>query len=448
MRIAFSFARGVLLAAVTVVFATPVSAQSAMECQADPDAVPDLVGAEQRIGWTQDISNAAPLGGLAFRLSINDDVQVMNEVSCSEGAEASSFECHGPLPPLTPGVHRLCVGAVADNGAGQGAWSTALWVRVDATTSDPNAATTHLTTLPVVLDDPTDLGVLPDGRVVVAERGGTIRIVDAASATTVSQRLPDVVTGDGRGLLSVAIDREFATTRRLFALYSVADGVRLARYDLVNGTLTGRAILRDVLPVASAHPSASVRMGPDHKLYVALDDAGMPAAAFDIGALQGKVLRLNTDGTTPDDRTPEHPVHLAGIPRPAALAWTGNPPELWVAARDATGSVIVLDDSTVHPVSREGLVRFSVDAGSDTIRAQTDVRLAADSSGAVFVSGAASDGGLLRLTAQQNRELMAAPVAGLERLGVPVRAMAAALEPNVLYVATAQALLRFVVATR
>ena len=66
----------------------------------------------------------------------------------------------------------------------------------------------------------------------------------------------------------------------------------------------------------------------------------------------------------------------------------------------------------------------------------------------MFVSGAASDGALLRLTPEQPGDLMATPIAGLERLGVPVRAIAAALEPNVVYVATTQALLRFVVAPR
>lgn len=442
MRVSRALGVGVFLASAT---ALPAAAMAQdLECRPDGSSTAEVsVGSNARLGWTQGAADTAALVMLTFRLSVDGAVHDITEPACVAGAEPGSYECLGALPPMEPGVHQLCVGAAAAGADVAVSWSAALAVRVETSPS----TTAVRATAPLVegLDDPTDLAVLPDGRILVAERSGTVRVVRPGSSAAVAQRLPDVVTGDGRGLLSIAVDRDFAATHRVFVLHSVDDGLRLARFELADDTLTGRAILRDGLPAAASRPATSVRMGPDRKLYVALDDGGTPSAALDLGALQGKVLRLNVDGTTPKDQESGLPVHLAGFSRPTGLAWTGDPPSLWVADRRADGVVLVRGGAAVTPATRDAPVRFA--AGKNAAAPPgipRDAHLASGSDGVLLFAAAGVSGDVLRLVVQPTGLVLAVPAVGQDRLPGQVRAIATGPE-NELYVATDRAVFRVVV---
>jgi glucose/arabinose dehydrogenase len=96
-------------------------------------------------------------------------------------------------------------------------------------------------------------------------------------------------------------------------------------------------ILADV-PARGPAPSASVRFGPDGKLYVAFGSGDDLSAAEDLASFRGKVLRLNTDGTTPRDQPVASPVHASGLDVPRGMDWHSPSGVLWVVDGSPAGN--------------------------------------------------------------------------------------------------------------
>jgi glucose/arabinose dehydrogenase len=99
-----------------------------------------------------------------------------------------------------------------------------------------------------------------------------------------------------------------------------------------------------------------LRIGPDLSLYLGLDDGGDAMRAGDLGSYSGKVLRLNRDGTTPDDQAGATPVYVGGIHRPAGFAWRrGAATTTWIVTRDAD-DIERLYEVSSEPTPRRGRV--------------------------------------------------------------------------------------------
>src|SRR5207245_3398651 len=88
----------------------------------------------------------------------------------------------------------------------------------------------------------------------------------------------------------------------------------------------------------SARPAASLRFGPDGKLYAGFDDAGDALRAGDLGSFNGKILRLNADATTPADQAGSTPVYVANLNAPLGMDWDAGGATLWVVEDAASGS--------------------------------------------------------------------------------------------------------------
>jgi glucose/arabinose dehydrogenase len=186
--------------------------------------------------------------------------------------------------------------------------------------------------------------------------------------------LPDVsMTSESTGgLLALAIDTQFDRTHYLFALYTTAaaDGssqFRVARFREAGDRLGERVVLLDKIP-AAAQPAGSIGIGPDSKLYVAFDDGGNAAAAEAMRADSGKVLRLNTDGSVPDDRPLRSPVYAAGYRSPRGLDWQPSTGALWIANKksDAAGELRIIVGNSVGDSSRSAAARaLALPPGTD-----------------------------------------------------------------------------------
>jgi hypothetical protein len=117
----------------------------------------------------------------------------------------------------------------------------------------------------------------------------------------------------------------------------------------VSDTLGDRAVLLDGVPAASVSAAAALRFGPDGKLYAAFDDGGDARRRGDAASLNGKVLRLNTDGTTPADAPGGNPVFAAGYGSPIALDWDPATATLWVADRAAGAAAFAFARGALFP---------------------------------------------------------------------------------------------------
>jgi quinoprotein glucose dehydrogenase len=314
-----------------------------------PDQVEIITGAE-RLGWEQPARDVVELAGIGYAIYVDGAREELQAAACGAEAAAGGFSCSAPLPALTPGSHTLELASfIDDGGLLESARSAALRVIVTAPatgggSSDPIArgslarsvrAGVRLELLVADLDDVTDLAFTPDGRLLVAERRGRIRVMRQNQLLNQpALSMADELGATGR-LLALAVDPQFERTGHVFAIYSApapagGDAFALARFREVSDTLGDRAVLLDGVP-ASADPRAAMRFGPDGKLYVAFDDGGDPERARDGASLNGKLLRLNPDGTTPRDQEGATPVYLGGLRSPRGFDWHPQSGGIWSA---------------------------------------------------------------------------------------------------------------------
>jgi len=316
------------------------------------------VNGTERLGWEQLAPGVAELRTYGYLAYVDDVPGELAGATCASTAGANGFACSARLPPMTPGTHTIHLTAYVDQGGRfESAKSGPLQMRLvtivtSAAATDGESLLRQITTVDGVplqvrvvgsgLLDPTDLAVAPDGRVFVAERAGRVRVFHGGQwLAAPALVLPDVVVREGDdagGLLALAVGPAFEENGVVYAVYTAASGFRLARFLAAGDTLRDRAILLDGVEVAGARPGAALRVGPDRKLYVAFDDGGDPRQAGDLGSFNGKVLRLNVDGTTPVDQAGGTPVYVLDVNRPSSLEWSHDGGTLWVGERDADGA--------------------------------------------------------------------------------------------------------------
>jgi glucose/arabinose dehydrogenase len=111
----------------------------------------------------------------------------------------------------------------------------------------------------------------------------------------------------------------------------------LARFREVRGTLGEGAILLDGVP-AREGAAAALRVAKDGKIYVAFDDNGDANLRARLSSLNGKLLRLNPDGSTPADNAAATPVYAFGFQSPRGLGWQPATGMLWLVDRVQDGA--------------------------------------------------------------------------------------------------------------
>src|SRR5205814_1120531 len=94
---------------------------------------------------------------------------------------------------------------------------------------------------------------------------------------------------------------------------------------LRDGRAGQERVLLDGMRGGSIHDGCRLKFGPDGKLYVTMGDAGEPRLAQASDRLNGKILRLEADGSVPADNPfAGSPVWSLGHRNPQGLAWDGR----------------------------------------------------------------------------------------------------------------------------
>jgi glucose/arabinose dehydrogenase len=143
------------------------------------------------------------------------------------------------------------------------------------------------------LEIPWELAFLPDGRALVTERPGRVRILGRAGRLRRRPlaRVAVSALGEG-GLLGLALDPAFARNRFVYLYFTVAGGMRLERWQLAHHRLVRQQSLVDGILAGPVHDSGRIAFGPDRRLYVSTGDAGQPQLAQEPSSLNGKFLTL------------------------------------------------------------------------------------------------------------------------------------------------------------
>lgn len=209
----------------------------------------------------------------------------------------------------------------------------------------------RLNVAPVVqgLDQPWGLAFLPDGGVLVTERGGDLLLVRQGRAQKLGG-LPAVAAKGQGGLLDVMVPGDFARSREIFLTFSKRQGggagTALARARLAPGAkrLSDVKLLFEAAPNSSGgrHFGSRVIEAPDGTLYLTLGERGQRDSAQDLSLHQGSVIRLNRDGSVPGDnpfvgRAGARPeIWTYGHRNPQGMA-VDSRGRIWVAEHGAKG---------------------------------------------------------------------------------------------------------------
>lgn len=405
-----------------------------------PPSGSETVRGNERLGWDQPAGDTAELAGIRYAVYVDGARRELSGVTCGNTAGANGFACTAPLPSMTTGSHTLELAAfVQDGSLLESARSSPLSVTVTGALTEsegralgPAGASASSSSsvsrgtapdwpaaarrLAAGLDRAADLAILPDGAMLIAERSGRVRLFrDGRLQAEPAFALADA--GSSGAFLAIAADPQFPRTRFVYAIHtgrarSGALTFTLARYRESGGTLGDRIVLLDDI-VASTDPHASLRFGPDGKLYAAFDDGGGgPQAMEDMASFNGKILRLNPDGTTPADQPRGSPILRIGSPSPRGLDWHRSSSHLWTG--DATGAAtarwtarpaaIAAHDDNLFVAWENGLLRARVDRiqparlarVDDILRGVAVEAVAVASDGRVYFATADALGALTR----------------------------------------------------
>lgn len=221
--------------------------------------------------------------------------------------------------------------------------ATPLPAIADAPDAVPPRATTYLEGVKV----PVGLVFTPDGRLLFSEAfDGKVRVArlngDHAELLPTPFVQLEIAKGGESGTLGLALDPGYASNRWVYLYYSEPDPTRadrrpwrnrIVRFTDVDNVGTDMTVIFDDIPMSrqGRHNGGRLLFGPDGKLYVSVGNAEEKDNGQDLENPNGKVLRLNPDGSIPSDNPfPGSPIYAYGFRNIFGLALHPTTQELYV----------------------------------------------------------------------------------------------------------------------
>ena len=174
-------------------------------------------------------------------------------------------------------------------------------------------------------DLPWGLAVVKDGSILYGRRDAHDIVRVANGMKTFLGSVPNVENTDGEGgLLGLAVTKDFPATDPWIYIYHTSEtDNRIVRMQYKEGVLLPSTyqVLVAGIRRNKNNNGGRLRFGPDGKLYAATGDAQAPESAQDLDSLNGKILRINTDGSVPSDNPFNNYIWTYGHRDPQGLAF-------------------------------------------------------------------------------------------------------------------------------
>ena len=154
---------------------------------------------------------------------------------------------------------------------------------------------------------PWSMAFLPDGRILVTEKAGNLRMIqDGQLQAEPVAGAPAVNDGGQGGLLDVVLDPDFETNQRVYLSYSAAGrdtGTEVVSARLVDNRLEDHKTIFRLQPKSAKghHFGSRLRFADDGTLYITTGDRGERPRAQDLNDHAGSLIRIHKDGSVPED---------------------------------------------------------------------------------------------------------------------------------------------------
>ena len=343
----------------------------------------ESITGRERIGWDQPATDTVELATFGYAIYVDNARSELTDTSCASAAGTAGFACSGKLPSMSGGAHKLELAtfSTVNTDSGESTRSSPLQVNVSAALTSDSAPTVEwqsgeidptqdgvrlrIDKLAESLNQPTDAAFSSDGRLFIAEALGRIRVFSDGQLQTAPALSLAVEDGIPPAVLAIAFDPDFQHTGFVFVLQTAESSngpaVYLSRYRELRGTLAQRAVLFQSAVDNLADASAVMRFGPDGRLYLAIGSAGA----------DGKVFRLNPDGTMPADQAGTTPAIAGGVLAARGLAWDWRNPILWIVDDDPDLAHLSAMSLSAPPIRATVRTRRNLRAGAGSMAIYT-----------------------------------------------------------------------------
>ena len=175
------------------------------------------------------------------------------------------------------------------------------------------------------LNNPWEMVFAPNGDIYFSERDGRVWKIQNFGEAKVIQTFPKSGSYEG-GTLGLALHPNFEENKKIY-IYQTNLELEFFQNKVFSFTVDGDELIDvqtviDNIPGAPWHDGGRIAFGPDEKLYITTGDAVNPGWSQDLSSLAGKILRINPDGTIPDDNPfDSSPIYSYGHRNPQGIAW-------------------------------------------------------------------------------------------------------------------------------
>lgn len=175
---------------------------------------------------------------------------------------------------------------------------------------------------------PWALTISGEGKIYFTERSGGIYVIENGirkDQPLIVLEEPFIAAGEG-GLMGIVLDPEFTQNHYMYVMHTYQEEnrifnrvIRLVEED--NNAFIDKVMI-DRIPGGRIHDGGRIKIGPDQKLYITTGDAGDSDLSQNLSSLAGKILRINLDGSIPEDNPfPGFLIYSYGLRNPEGIDW-------------------------------------------------------------------------------------------------------------------------------